>query len=477
MGCCSSQNAVQENNNQEEENKLNEDENSDKLDLEKKSQGEGGEEGVEELQKENSNKEEEKVEEDIQEEINMYQLENDRVDYNQKSYENDASIGVNSQEVSNSANLRSGKYTNKNKTKKNLGKKRPFIISEFESSPYKKVKILINACSFCEEYMMPIWCPKDVYIKFRVKGKWRIDKNYEFTDSKGFPSNSGLGFNYGAMVGRIGLGDKFLVEDEAAILVKKEGPLFMRQNLPKRIRLEPEGQLEITVYDGEYMKIEEINERIGWKESGVFNNDKESSKNNENSSDINVAESNGSIKIKKNNKNNSIKDVQELEKKMRIYLNNLRLNPSLFYEKYINFNQSLIWTKKYLDKIKANEITALEENETCYNYLTEYFELPSQKKFLYKNNLSEYLSKVDEDVGFFLCEQVSKVVKVKSKITQKDNPYEIIVQFLLDKKYRSYIFDENSLFLTIKFFKNFFNNSSLVIMAIGIDRDFSLNEV
>ena len=469
MGCCSSQNAVQENNNQEEENKQSEDENLDKMELENQSQ-----EGLEaEPPKENLDNEEEKVEENIPEEINMYQLENARVDYNQKSFEKDGSIGLNSQEVSNSANLRN----RKNKSKKNLGKKKPFIISEVETSPYKKVKILINASYFCEEYMMPIWCPKDVYIKFRVKGKWRIDKNYEFTDSRGFPSTSCLGFNFGAMIGRIGLGDKFVVEDEAAILAKKEGPLFLRQNLPKKIKLEPEGNLEITVYDGEYMKIEEINERIGWKESGTFNKDKESNKNNENSSDTNVGESNSSIKIKKNNKNNNENDAQELEKKMRIYLNNLRLNPSLFYEKYINFNQSLIWTKKYLDKKKYNEITALEENETCYNYLSEYFELPNQKKFLYKNNLSEYLSKVDEDVGFFLCEQVSKVVKVKSKITQKDNPYEIIVQFLLDKKYRSYIFDEHSQFLTIKFFKNFFNKSSLVIMAIGIDKDYSQNEL
>ena len=466
MGCCSSQNAVQENNNQEEEKNQSEDENLDKMELSQ-------EEVEAEPPKDNSDNEEEKVEEDIPEEINMYQLENARLDYNQKSFEKDGSIGANSQEVNNSTNLRS----RKNKKKINLGKKKPFIISEVETSPFKKVKILINACSFCEEYMMPIWCPKDVYIKFRVKGKWRIDKNYEFTDSRGFPSNSGLGFNYGAMIGRIGLGDKFLVEDEAAILAKKEGPLFMRQNLPKKIKLEPEGQLEITVYDGEYMKIEDINERIGWKESGIFNNDKESNKNNENNSDTNVGESNSSIKIKKNNKNKNENDVQELEKKMRIYLNNLRLNPSLFYEKYINFNQSLIWTKKYLDKIKCNEITALEENETCYNYLSEYFELPNQKKFLYKNNLSEYLSKIDEDVGFFLCDKVSKEVKVKSKITQKDNPYEIILQFLLDKKYRVYIFDAHSQFLTIKFFKNFFKNSSLVIMAIGINKDFSENEV
>jgi len=130
MGCCSSQNAVQENNNQEEENKQSEDENLDKMELENQSQ----EELEAEPPKEKSDNEEEKVEENIPEEINIYQLENVRVDYNQRSIEKDGSIGLSGQEVSNSANLRS----RKNKSKKNLGKKKPFIISEVETSPYKK---------------------------------------------------------------------------------------------------------------------------------------------------------------------------------------------------------------------------------------------------------------------------------------------------------------------------------------------------
>ena len=51
---------------------------------------------------------------------------------------------------------------------------------------------------------MPIWCPKNVYIKFKVEGKWRIDKNYEYTDSKGLKAYSSKGYNYGALIGRIG---------------------------------------------------------------------------------------------------------------------------------------------------------------------------------------------------------------------------------------------------------------------------------
>ena len=82
--------------------------------------------------------------------------------------------------------------------------------------------------------MMPIWCPKDVYLKFKVKGKWRIDKLSEFTDSRGLLSTHYGGFNYGALIGKIVFGNSFVVADKGTIVVKKEGPLFLRQNLPRK---------------------------------------------------------------------------------------------------------------------------------------------------------------------------------------------------------------------------------------------------
>ena len=88
--------------------------------------------------------EEENQEEEIQEDIDFNQNEND--DYNLKSQSNEAeSSGI-------------------IKTKQKLHKNKPFIISEIETSPNKRVKIIINASAFVEEYMMPIWCPKDVYL-------------------------------------------------------------------------------------------------------------------------------------------------------------------------------------------------------------------------------------------------------------------------------------------------------------------------
>ena len=407
---------------------------------------------------------------------------------------------------------------NKNtKNSKNV-KKKPFIISEFqklenESQDSKedknlyKIKIIINACTFSDEYMMPIWCHNGIYLKFRVEGKWRIDKLYDYTDSKGIPSNHSAGFNYGALIGRIGLekekvlekekdskkGKKdlkkgtglinekeFVVLDEGAILVKEDGPLFLRQNLPKKLKIEPEGKLVVTIYDGEYMKIDEINKKIGWFENGpIDNKDKAKSEKNSNYSNQKSEKksSNSNQKSEKSSINKKSNEIEEkdIEKNLRTHFNNLRMNPTMYYEKYISINVSLIKTKEYLGKIKKviNPLI-INENDPCYNFIGEYFNLPNQKQLqnnLNKNKVILNLAKFDEDLSFFLCDQINKIVKVKCILTQKENPIDIIMQYLLDKKYRKYIFNEHSQTLIIKILKNYFNNLSLVIVAISLEQD------
>ena len=354
---------------------------------------------------------------------------------------------------------------NNNKNKNNI--KKPFIVSDIFSNPYKKIKIIINAISFFDEYMMPIWCRKDVYIKFKVEGKWRIDKKYEYTDSKGLPSNNSKGFNYGALIGRIGLGEKFVVANEKCILVKKEGPLFLRQNLPKKMKIEPEGKLEIIIYDGDYMKIEDINKKIGWKENGIVGNINEKGNIKKNNYEIK-----NNIKI-----NSNIEMEKELEKNLTKQLNNLRMNPSMFYEKYIN--TKLVGTKEYLIKKEKEEKNPLNENKTGYEFLEKYFTSYKQiqsKKKLNKNNINENISQLNEDIEYFLFNRIGTTVKGKSIITQKDNPNEIILQYLLDKKFRTYIFSSHSQFLIIKVIQDYFSKSNLIIMAIALDKDYSQEE-
>ena len=375
----------------------------------------------------------------------------------------------------------------KSKNKKISQKKKPFFVKEKKTEPYKKIKIIINACSFLDEYLMPIWCPKNVYIKFRVEGKWRIDKQYDYTDSKGLKSNNSKGFNYGALIGRIGKKidenekekqkkrgggtlykeDNFLVADELTYQVKEEGPLYLRANLPKKLKIEPEGKLEVSIYDGDYMEISEINEKIGWTENDIVPNNK---------SERNNSEKKSSEKSPNKSKDNINKgqSEKEIENNLRNNINNLRMNPCMYYEKYISFNSNYLWTKEYLEKLKDGLRDPLQEEEKVYNFLTEYINSQLQlKKIVNKNKLSESLSKMDEDLTYFVNDLVgaSKIVKVKCKTTQLDNPIDIVVQYLLDKQYRRNIFNNYSKALTIKTRKNFFNNSTLVIMVIIIDRD------
>ena len=343
----------------------------------------------------------------------------------------------------------------KSKTKKN--KRKPFQITVIEDSSYKKIKIVFNACAFLDESVMPIWCPKDSFIKFKVKGKWRIDKLYPYTDSKGLPSNNRGGFGYGALIGRIGKGEKFVVSDDKAVIVKEEGPLYMKQLLPKNMKIEPEGSIEVCVYDGEYMNIDEINEKIGWIENNIEN--KDINNKNEIFDDNTV-----------NKKEDNMK--KEFENKIRNEMNNLRMNPLIFYDQFINKNKNLSNTRKYLEKLKDEYLGVLNLNNDYYDAICGFLELFDQNKNknnINKNNVTDYLLELEKEVEFFLIDKFEMKTKVKCRLTQKTNAKDIIIQCFYDKKYRFYIFNKKCRDLTVNVFNNFYKDFSLVIMAFTLE--------
>ena len=343
----------------------------------------------------------------------------------------------------------------KSKTKKN--KRKPFQITVIEDSSYKKIKIVFNACAFLDESVMPIWCPKDSFIKFKVKGKWRIDKLYPYTDSKGLPSNNRGGFGYGALIGRIGKGEKFVVSDDKAVIVKEEGPLYMKQLLPKNMKIEPEGSIEVCVYDGEYMNIDEINEKIGWIENNIEN--KDINNKNEIFDDNTV-----------NKKEDNMK--KEFENKIRNEMNNLRMNPLIFYDQFINKNKNLTNTRKYLEKLKDEYLGVLNLNNDYYDAICGFLELFDQNKNknnINKNNVTDYLLELEKEVEFFLIDKFEMKTKVKCRLTQKTNAKDIIIQCFYDKKYHFYIFNKKCRDLTVNVFNNFYKDFSLVIMAFTLE--------
>ena len=461
MGCCGAKNSVEVKNpeKKEKEEEKKEEEKEEEMheqvsialkneNQEKEDDEQAKEEEPEEQYDDNNmgeeGGEEEYQDEEIQEDIDFNPNENDDYILKSKGNENENSNII--------------------KTKQKLGKNKPFIISEIEKSPNKRVKLIVNASAFVEEYMMPIWCPKDVYLKFTVKGKWRINKLSEYTDSRGLLSTHYGGYNYGALIGKIGFGDSFVVADKGTILVKKEGPLFLRQNLPRKMKIAPEGKLEVEVYDGEFMEIKDINNKIEWKEQGTIEQVLEDENNNKNNNN-------------KSNKNKNMKENKEFEKKIRTHFNNLRTNMSLYYEKYISFNPSLKTLKKILDEINKklkSPLSSLTENENYNKFLDEYINSLNPKEIMKNVNnsrLIDYLPKLEENIEYYLSDQFGTPVKVKSIVTKKSIPNEIIIQYLLDKKYRPYIFNEKSQSLAVKAFKNIFNDSSLIFVAISLQKD------
>ena len=52
---------------------------------------------------------------------------------------------------------------------------------------------------------------------------------------------------------------------------KKEGPLYLKMNIPKKIEAKPDGTMEIKIYGGIPMPLEEIYKKIGWREDDVNN--------------------------------------------------------------------------------------------------------------------------------------------------------------------------------------------------------------
>ena len=391
-------------------------------------------------------KDDENLEEEIPEDIDIQEDEYNRILLGGAPPESNDLLNS---KVNKSSSIKS--YNRKSINKKR--KKKPFIISVIEDSTFKKIQIIINACSFLEEYTMPIWCPKDAYIKFKVKGEWRIDKLYQYTTSKGLPSNNTGGFGYGALVGRIGNNNKFVIVDDKAVAVKEEGPLYLKQLLPKHMKIEPEGKLEVNVYDGEYMEIEEINNRIGWKENNPVNNDENNNENREN---------------KLSEKEREEIDRTNFEKKLRNNLNNLRMNPLQFYEQYICKSKNIKKTITYLEKLTALGLSALNQNEDYYNSILNYIKSINQNN-IKGNNCIEFISRMEGEIEYFIYDSFGKAVKVKCKLTQKTMPIDIIIHCFLDKKFRFYIFNRRSKDLTVNIVKNFYKDFSLVIIAFTFE--------
>ena len=297
------------------------------------------------------------------------------------------------------------------------------------------IELIIFGDSFDKENALPIYVKKGKYIKFKVNGKWRIDSKFEYTTSIGIPSSNSLNFNYGALVGRIGSCEPFLVKDDLVQKAENNGTLYLRMNLPKNIKVEPDGQLILRIFDAEFLSVEEINKKIGWNDSSELIE----------------------------------KKVQQSEIEFEFFkqLNNLRLNPILFYEKNIADYKNMINTKEYLYKFKNVKFNIFSIHQYASKKINFYFEQFISDKIIPKQNVFSQVEKLEKNIDFYLGNMVgdTKYI-VHAKIGKKYDALEMCLLFLFDEDFREFIFNKEYSRVAIKIQKNFFKENHLILVCL-----------
>ena len=329
---------------------------------------------------------------------------------------------------------------NKSKTNMNKINKEPFILKTTNIDSVNLSTLTINASCFLREYLIPIWFQKDAFIKFSTSGKWRIDKNCDFTNTKGMPTPNTLDFNYGACIARIGSGEPFVIlPNSFTYITKNEGPLYLKMNLPRKLKVIPEGVIEMDIYDGEVLPLDEIYRRIGWRETNTkYGNNKGT----------------------------------EMENNLMNSLNNLRMNPILFYEKNFRDVKNILWIEKYLKEKEAKKNKILRKpflvNNNCYNLLDKYVNNNYVNKAnINKQRVTLYLNDMKDNLELFVSSELKCHNLVNCKLTQKYKITDICLQYLLDKKFRNYIFSNDFNSITVKIIEKYIDESTLLIICLS----------
>ena len=328
-----------------------------------------------------------------------------------------------------------------NKSKTNIKpNKEPFTLKTEKIDSINLSTLTINASCFLKEYLIPIWFKKNDFIKFETTGRWRIDKNYDFTNTKGMPTPKTLDFNYGACIARIGSGEPFVIlPQNFTYTTKHEGPLYLKMNLPRRLEMRPEGIIEMYIYDGEVLPIEEIYKRIGWIENNMkYGNNKGT----------------------------------EMENNLMTSLNNLRMNPVLFYEKYFREVKNILWIEKYLEEKEAQKNKyyrkPFQVKENYYDLINKYVNNNYvNKKNVNKQKVSLNLNNMKENLELLVKNDLKCKNLIDCKLVQKYKINDICLLYLLDKKLRNHIFSNEYNCITIKIIENYLDESSLLILCFA----------
>ena len=126
------------------------------------------------------------------------------------------------------------------------------------------IKLEIEASSIDKLYH--VWLEKGVKVKFYVKGKWSLINDYGYCDCLGYKSENIFyrDIPIGALVCRVQGGTYFQVTDNMNYISDISGPLYFSAN-NSFYEIQPTGSLTIYIENANYLKINEIEENLGWK--------------------------------------------------------------------------------------------------------------------------------------------------------------------------------------------------------------------
>ena len=183
---------------------------------------------------------------------------------------------------------------------------------------------------------------------------------------------------------------------------------------------------------------------------------------------------NEKIRWKEENMRYENKNSNELENDLTIDINNLRMNPILYYEKNIKNNYNNIWTEEFLNKMKYNNdnngIQPLYINNNCYALLYNYVQINYEYiKNKIKRTSNKFLRDLQEKISVYIRNELICDNIINCRITKKNKTADICTQYLFDNNFRKFIFNKEYNSIAIKVIDAFFDDDYFIILAFMKD--------
>jgi|GEM_PF-3928945 len=253
-----------------------------------------------------------------------------------------------------------------------------------------------------EELFTNIFLKKGQQVIFKVSGGWTmwggVWGDVDHQGHKNYKKVNELGY-LGALVGRVGASDNFLVEDDMTFVSPETGRLVLYANKGTFQDMGSQGSMEVIIVGARERSAMEIDQMFGWDYSKI------------NTATVNAA------------------FMSEQEKEMLILMNKARTNPALFAEQYIAHRvyqgDHVKECFEYMKSAEASEalVPTGELHGVAVLHATEMGETGVVKYAdgLYAQNVSVGLKEPEDMLVSMLIDKISSITKGHRKnVMSKD---------------------------------------------------------